>query len=276
MSELRDKTLVEAQTQLDELAGNLASALSDAPVSGTAVTSGAASGFEVDLAGLASGNAVTLDYVDTPAGTVHRVTFVRVEDASQLPLPDTATPDTTDKVVGISFAGGPAAVAAQVQAALGGGLSASNPSGTILRIVDDGAAGTTDVTGLNAAITATSLTGGSAALPLFVDSGRADAPFTGSFDGGPQGRGFAQRIAVNPALVADRSRLVVYSMSPPTQAATPPGRLSSRPADQCRAHLLAGQRHRRLGRGLYRLGGRFRPPHRRDPGRQCRERRQHG
>ena len=101
-----------------------------------------------------------------------------------------------------------------------------------LRIVDDGAAGTTDVTGLSAAITSTGLTGGSADLPLFVDSGRADAPFTGSFDGGPQGPGFAQRIAVNPALVADRSRLVVYSTSPPTQAgdATRPAYLLDRAA----------------------------------------------
>ncbi len=216
--ELRDKTLVEAQTQLDELAANLAAALADRPIAGTAATAGAATGFDIDLSGLQSGNVVTLDYVGTPAGTTRRVSFVRVEDPSQLPLPNAATADATDTVFGISFAGGIGAVAAQVQAALGGGFAVTNPAGNTLRILDDGAANTTDVTGLKASVTATGLTDGTAELPLFVDSGRANAPFTGSLDGGPQVRGFAQRIIVNPAVAADISRLVVFNTSPATPA----------------------------------------------------------
>ena len=37
--ELRDKTLVQAQTQLDQFAASMASALSDKTTAGTAVTS---------------------------------------------------------------------------------------------------------------------------------------------------------------------------------------------------------------------------------------------
>ncbi len=62
--------------------------------------------------------------------------------------------------------------------------------------------------------TATSLTAGSAALPLFVDG---VSPYTGAFAGtGPEITGYAGRIAVNPALVDDPSKLVTYQTSPPT------------------------------------------------------------
>ena len=47
--EMRDEVLVQAQTQLDEIAGALARALSDRTVAGTPVTSGAQSGFDIDL-----------------------------------------------------------------------------------------------------------------------------------------------------------------------------------------------------------------------------------
>lgn len=212
--ELRDKTLVQAQRQLDEIAAQLASALSDREVAGTAVTAGAATGFDVDLAGLQSGNSVTLDYKVTPGGQTQRFTFVRVESAASLPLPASAQGDANNRVIGIDFSGGPASVAAQIQAAVGPGFAVSN-TGSVLRIVDDGAAGTRDVMGLTARPTQTSLTGGTGELPFFVD-GRNNAAYTGSYEGGAQSIGFASRIAVNPDLIADRSRLVVYNTSPMT------------------------------------------------------------
>jgi flagellar hook-associated protein 1 FlgK len=46
-------------------------------------------------------------------------------------------------------------------------------------------------------------------FPLFVDRGRANAPYTGSTLGSSQLTGFAQRIAVNPLVIADRAKLVV-------------------------------------------------------------------
>jgi flagellar hook-associated protein 1 FlgK len=212
--ELRDKTLVQAQKQLDEIAAQLSSALSDREIAGTAVTAGAATGFEVDLNGLQSGNSVTLDYKVTPGGQTQRFTFVRVESAASLPLPASAQGDANNRVIGIDFSGGPASVAAQMQAAIGPGFTVSN-TGSVLRIVDDGAGATRDVVGLTARPTQTSLTGGTGELPFFVD-GRNNAAYTGSYEGGAQSAGFASRITVNPDLIADRSRLVVFNTSPAT------------------------------------------------------------
>jgi flagellar hook-associated protein 1 len=219
--EVRDKTLVEAQTQLDELAANLARTLSDKAVTGVAATSGAASGFDVDLTGLQQGNEITINAMLTPSGVAQKIILKRVDDASQLPLPSSASADPTATIFGIDFSGGVGAAVAQIQAALGGGYAVSNPAGSTLRILDDGAAGTRDITSLGAAITTTSLASGGIELPFFVDGGNGNALFTGSFEGGSQLVGFSQRVAVNPALLADRSKLVVYNLVPPN--VTPQG-----------------------------------------------------
>ncbi len=214
--ELRDKTLVQAQAQLDEVAAQMSKALSDREIAGTPATVGAATGFDVDMSDLKAGNSVTLDYKVTPGGQTQRFTFVRVDSAASLPLPASAGGDANNRVVGIDFSGGPASVAAQIQAAIGPGFTVSN-TGSNLRIVDDGAAGTRDVVGLTARPTNTALSsaGGTPELPFFVD-GASGAAFTGSYEGGSQAVGYAGRIAVNPALVADRSLLAVYNTNPPT------------------------------------------------------------
>ncbi len=220
--ELRDKTLVQMQFQLDDLAARMSSALSDTPVAGVAATAGAATGFDVDLAGLQAGNAITLDYTLTPSGQARSVTFLRVQAASSLPLPASAAGDANNPVVGIDFSGGMASVAAQIQTALGGGFAVSNPVGTTLRVLDDGAAGTTDVKALTALPTNLNLTNASATapaeLPFFVDGGRGNAAYTGAFEGSWQKVGFAGRIIVNPQLAANNSRLVVYGTLPQTQS----------------------------------------------------------
>ena len=112
---------------------------------------------------------------------------VRVDDASQLPMDFTDANGT--RVVGLSFAGGAAAVAGALNALLGPVLAVTNPSGSTLRILDDGAAGTTDVAALTARTTVTGTQNG-LALSLFVDSGNAD--FTDAIAGTPQRRGFAR------------------------------------------------------------------------------------
>jgi flagellar hook-associated protein 1 FlgK len=57
----------------------------------------------------------------------------------------------------------------------------------------------------------TSLTGGSAELPFFLD---ASTPYTGAITSlGSQSVGFAGRIAVNSSLLADPSKLVAYQGS---------------------------------------------------------------
>ena len=214
--ELRDEILVEAQGQIDEMAAMMATALSNRDVAGTAATVGAQTGFDVDLAGLQSGNPITLTYTDVATSAQHTVTFIAVNDPASLPLGDDATSDPNDTVYGIDFSGGMAAAAAQIGVALGAGFTVSNPAGTTLRILDDGAANTTDVNGLSASVTQTSLTAGAPELPFFVEKGTYSQYYTGSFDGGSQKHGFAQRITVNSDLVADPSRLVVYSTAPQT------------------------------------------------------------
>jgi flagellar hook-associated protein 1 FlgK len=216
--ELRDDLLVDAQAQLDELAHALASALSERQISGGAVSLGAQDGFDVDLAALLPGDEVSITYTQTPPGQTHTVTVVRVEDASLLPLDNALTADPGDTVIGIDFSAGIGAAAATLGAALGGSFSVSNPSGDTLRVLDDGAAGTIDISQLTARVTATGTADQGLGLALFTD-GPGGAVYTNALDGGAQKIGFAGRIAVNPAVRADSSTLVVYSTSPPT----PPG-----------------------------------------------------
>jgi flagellar hook-associated protein 1 FlgK len=215
--EMRDQVLVQAQTQIDAIAAALSQALSDKTAAGSAVTSGAQSGFNIDVAGLSAGNTINIDYTDTATNTLRHITIVRVDDPNTLPLSNNATPNPNDRVIGIDFTGGLASVVSQLNAALGPtGLQVSNPAGTTLRVLDDGAGNKVNVNSLSATQTTTSLTGGSAELPMFVD---ANAPYTGALSAlGSQRLGFAGRIAVNTALLADPSRLVVFQTSPLTDS----------------------------------------------------------
>ena len=216
--EMRDRILVEAQEQLDALASAMASALSDVTTAGTAVTVGNQAGFDVDLAGLSAGNTVRLSYTDHLTGEEQVVTLVRVDDPGALPLPDTTSFEPGDKVIGIDFSSGLASIVSQLGSALAtSGLQFSNPSGTTLRVLDDGAINRIDVNSVSVTRTVTSLTSGSAQLPFFLD---AAIPFTGAITAlGPQSAGLSARIRVNPGLLADPSRLVVYQAAPPTSCA---------------------------------------------------------
>jgi flagellar hook-associated protein 1 FlgK len=207
--DMRDNILVQAQNQLDAFAAAMAKALSDETVTGTAVTAGAQAGFDIDTAGLLRGDTISLDWTDLTTGTPHRVTLVRVDDPSVLPLNDTLTADPSDEVIGVDFSGGLAAVAASLNGLFGGQLQFSNPVGTTLRILDDGAANTADIGAVSLTRTASSLSGGSAALPFFTDGASL---FSGAITaGGSQTIGFAGRIAVNPALRLDGSKLVLFA-----------------------------------------------------------------
>lgn len=213
--EMRDETLVELQAQLDELAHSLALSFSSKTVDGAAVA-GPPDGFDVETSGLLSGNTLTLDY--TQGGTPGTVTIVRVEDASQLPLSNDVTSNPNDTVIGVSFSGGVAAAAAALNTAfsnLGLALTASNPAGTTLRIVDDGGAGTSDVNGLGATVTSTAVQDDGAQLPLFLDAGETLA-YSGSLDFGGQKTGFASRITVNQQVIQNNELLVRYASSPQT------------------------------------------------------------
>ena len=210
--EMRDKILVQAQAQIDEFAAALSSALSDVTRPGATVT-GPPSGFEVDLAGFQAGNSIKLQYTDTVTGTVRNVTLVRVDDPAALPLPNSYSLDPNDTVVGVDFSGGLTGAIAQLNTLYGGRLQFSNPSGSLLRVVDDGAANTSDVNALSATVTVSSFLSGSGALPLFMDG---NASFSRAFgSSGSQTTGYSGRIAVNAAAIADPSRLVVYQNGTP-------------------------------------------------------------
>ncbi|HWP26096.1 MAG TPA: flagellar hook-associated protein FlgK [Xanthobacteraceae bacterium] len=216
--QMRDRLLPQAQTQLDEFAARMAQAVSDLTVAGTAVTAGPQSGFEVDVGALRSGNTVQLTYTD--AGSVaHKITIVRVDDPAALPLADTVTADPNDQVIGVDFSGGMASVVAQLTAALGAtGLDFSNPTGTVLRVLND-PGGTISVDTLSATQTVTSLASGNVQLPLFMDGTNV---YSGAIAAnGSQLTGFAARIGVNSALIANPANLIVFQNSPLTPAGDP-------------------------------------------------------
>jgi flagellar hook-associated protein 1 FlgK len=207
--ELRDKSLVEAQDQLDEIASAMALAMSTNVTTGTEVTVGPASGFELDISSIRNGNEFTFSY--TQGGAQKTVRVLRVDDTSKLPL------DYVDangaRVIGLDFSGGAAAVASQLQQQMGGGVSVSNPSGSTLRILDDGAGGVTDIISFSARTTSTGPQDGGLGLSLFVDSNNAD--YTNYLNGVGQKLGFAGRISVNQELLIDNKLLVQFTPTTP-------------------------------------------------------------
>jgi flagellar hook-associated protein 1 len=212
--QLRDQTLVQAQTQVDQLAATLASSLSDQTTPGTAVNpSASTSGFSLDLSNVQPGNSVNLTYTNA-AGVQQQVQIVRVDDPSALPLP--SQPGASPQVIGIDFSAGAASVASQLNAALGQThLQFSSSSGNTLQVVANSADNVT-VNAASTTTTVTSLTSGSPQLPLFTDG---SSPYTGAITGsGSEMTGLAGRIEVNPALLANPANLTVYSNSPPTAA----------------------------------------------------------
>jgi flagellar hook-associated protein 1 len=206
---LRDKTLVQAQAQVDQLAASMSSALSDKTTAGTAVT-GPPAGFSLDVSNALPGNSISLTYTDTATNTQHQVSIVNVTDPAALPLQN--APNANPKQIGINFS---TMTAAQLTSALGGSNLQFNLSGSTLTVTDNG----TNAATVNAASvtkTASSLANGNLQLPLFTDG---NALYTGAITAnGSQQTGLAGRITVNAALLADSSKFTVYNTSPATNA----------------------------------------------------------
>ncbi len=208
--QMRDQDLVQAQNQLDAFAAVMASALSDTTASGTAVTSGPQNGFDIDISGLSAGNTITINYTDGLTNTPRTLTLVRVDDPSALPLSNDVTANPNDRVVGIDFSSGMTTVFGQIASALGStGMVASNPSGTTLRVLDDGAGNIVNVSGVTTTKTATTMANGTSQLPFFTDG---TSIYSGAIDGvGSQITGLAGRISVNVSLIANPAALVKYA-----------------------------------------------------------------
>jgi flagellar hook-associated protein 1 FlgK len=220
--EMRDQILPQAQSQIDQLASQVSQAISNQTTAGTAVSAGPQAGFKVDVGGLLPGNSARITYTDA-SNVQHTVTVVRVDDPAALPLPNNPS-DPNDQIIGVNFTSGMGSVVSQLNAALGANLQFSNPAGTTLQVLNAGAGIT--VNSLSATATTTALQNGSPQLPLFLDG---TTPISGVITGsGSQVTGLAARIAVNPALLASPSSLVMYS--PATSA-----------GDPTRPNFIAGQ-----------------------------------
>ena len=210
--DLRDTVLVQAQAQLDELAAGLAQALSDKPAPRTAVSVGAQAGFDLDLAGLAAGNRVTVSVTD-PGGTKRTLIFAATTSADGKARAGAAG------VIGLDISGGPASIASQIQSALdptGTNYDVSNTTGGTIRLLSKG---TSAVDAASGATTVSGVASGSPEIPLFVDGGSGGV-YTGSFEGRSQLAGFAARIAVNQAVKNSPSVLGSYGAGIPEGDAT--------------------------------------------------------
>lgn len=214
---LRDKILVEAQEQLDEIASALALAFSTVNTPGVAASDGvlpvAATGFDLDISNLRPGNDVLFTYSE---GGVNKQVRV-VNSTDPLDYMDASG----QRVLGIDLsgekslpAGDKVAAAAAAAAALNAkinGLTITSTGAGNLRILDDGGAGTTDVKSAVARPSSTGLQGAGLAFNLFVDQGNAS--YTNNLDSDPpQRQGFAARISVNSAIVANNKLMVQHEV----------------------------------------------------------------
>lgn len=199
---LRDQTLVEAQDQLDQIAAGLALAFSTNKTAGVAAISGAAEGLDLDISNLAKGNDVLLNYAEN--GVDKRVRIVNTTQSSDY------IDASGQRVIGVDFSTGAAAVAAALDAKLPN-LDITSTGANNLRILDDGALGRTDVQTAFARSSSTGLQGSGLGFNLFVDQG--NKAFTNNLDTDPpQMQGFAARISIDPAIVADNRLLVQYEV----------------------------------------------------------------
>ena len=134
--QMRDTVLPQAQEQLDEFANQMSQALSNQTTSGTAVTSGSQAGYSVDTSALLPGNTIQLTYTDA-SDNQQTVTIVALGTGGTLPLRSSGN----NQVIGVNFAGGMSSVVSQLNAALGVNLQFSNPSGTLLQVVNANGSG---------------------------------------------------------------------------------------------------------------------------------------
>ncbi|KQT81822.1 flagellar biosynthesis protein FlgK [Methylobacterium sp. Leaf465] len=215
--ELRDSVLPQAQRQLDELAAGLSRSLSDRSAMGTPVTTGTSSGFDIDLDGLKAGNAVTVSVRDA-AGTQRNLVLMPYTSDPAPKIDPQDINDPTASIIPIKLTGTNAGLRDAIQTALGASFSVtSQPSAGTggLRILTDPSSGAPTLLGVSASVTQlkdpNDFQSGAAQIPLFVDGNKKGTLYTGSFDGGSQLTGFAQRISVNQAVVSNTANLVTLS-----------------------------------------------------------------
>jgi flagellar hook-associated protein 1 len=206
---LRDQTLPQAQTQIDQMAATMCSSLSDVTTAGTAVTTPAA-GFSVGTSNVLPGNTINLTYTDG-AGTKHQISIVNVTDPKALPLQNAA--GANPLLVGANFSSTSPDLATQLGTALGASglnfsLSGSGSSQTLS--ITTAALGVT-VNAVSSTTTSTATASGIPQVALFTDAGTA---YTGQYTAaGNEMTGLAGRITINPAILNNPSILSNYQGS---------------------------------------------------------------
>ncbi|WP_027172291.1 flagellar hook-associated protein FlgK [Methylobacterium sp. 10] len=222
--ELRDTVLPQAQRQLDDLAAGLSRSLSDTSAVGTPASAAAGAGFDIDLTGLSAGNAITITLKDTN-GAQRNVILVpsNLDPAASVNRADVADPLAT--IVPFTVGSDSATFGTAIAAALGSPFTVTSVPDVGkggVRILSP-TSGAPTILGIKASVTQSTspddVTNGKPQIPLFVDGGGKARLYTGSFDGGSQLTGFAQRIAVNPAVIAKTETLVKFA--PGTQGSEP-------------------------------------------------------
>lgn len=199
---LRDRTLVEAQDQLDEIAAGLAQAFSTKTAQGTATSAAGANGFDLNLANMQPGNDMLLTYTEN--GVERRVRVVNSTDGKDY------VDATGQRVISINLSGDATAAANTLGSKLPNLTISSTGAGNI-RVLDAGAGGPTTVKSAAVRTTASGVQGDGLAFNLFVDQG--DASFTNNLNGDPpQKQGFAARITVNSAILADNRLMVQHEV----------------------------------------------------------------
>ncbi|MGL4286733.1 MAG: flagellar hook-associated protein FlgK [Phreatobacter sp.] len=224
--ELRDKSLVAAQDQLDQIAAGLAQALgtSSSSTPATVAGPGPTTGFDTPLGpGLSDGDSVTVEA--TVNGVKQKFTFKRVDDTS-VPMTDAMTADPNDKVLRLT-GNSAAGHASQIQSAIdawaasagapAGAFSVSVSGGNLRVLADPTVTGGASVSQATANVTAQTINGGTPALPFFIDNTAPGGLYSDRVTAsGSQITGLAGRLDINAALKADPSGLVVMQTNPRT------------------------------------------------------------
>ena len=159
------------------MAAGLAQSMSTVTTKGTAATSGTQNGYSTDISSIRDGNDFTVDYRaerrsadgQGRAGRRHHASC-RSTISMRTAFASSALIFRAAQLGGFRPCGRRSAP----------GFTVSG-SGSTVTVLDDGSAGTTDVTGMTRHTTATALQNGDLGLSVFVDNGNAD--FTDNLDG---------------------------------------------------------------------------------------------
>ncbi len=140
----------------------MSQALSNQTTNGTAVSSGGLSGYNLDVGSVIARQFDPSHLYRRPAIPQHTITIVSLGQGGTLPLQNSpSNPD--NQIIGVNFSGGVTSVVSQLNAALGASLQFSNPSGTVLQVLNNNGSPNV-VNSMSATTTATSLTSGNPQL----------------------------------------------------------------------------------------------------------------